>query len=171
MKDDADIVEAALALCNSLLSHSFYVSSLLKAKRPSNNSEPSPSKRRFSKSQSNGLDPERDHPNSLPDAETLETQEAKRLLMVKMETSGMPLNWNVIKKLMAETYCSQRTDIIDQLSMEKLLPRWPFIGKVCSVCLWLQNILFHDKVQQLMYHLFYSMLSFKLTLKISKTLM
>lgn len=129
MADDTDLSEAAASLASSIRHHIFYTNSLLKEKQSS--SDGTPAKRRFSKSQSNGLDPERDNPTSLPDGETLETQEAKRLLMVEMETSGSSVNWTVISKLMSETYCSQRSDINEGLAMDKLLKRWPYIGKVC----------------------------------------
>lgn len=69
-------------------------------------------------------------PNSLPEGETCETQESKRMLMVSLGNSGAPINWSSVIKMMSETYYSQRGDINDQLSMEKL-SRWPFIGKVC----------------------------------------
>jgi len=36
----------------------------------------------------------------------------------------------VISKLMSETYNSQRSDINEGITIDKLLEKWPFIGKV-----------------------------------------
>lgn len=130
MKDNTDIEESATSLCSSMLNHIFYRKAVAKSKkRKPSETDLQPSKR-FSSAQENGLAPERDMPCTLPNGELPETQEAKRLLMKEWENGGEAVNWDAVIKLMKETYYSQRVDINNHLSMEKLLGRWPFIGKV-----------------------------------------
>jgi len=73
-------------------------------------------------------------PNELPDNETLDSQQIKRELMLKMAQTGDSINWSCVKAMMAETYNSQRETINLLLPMEQILARWPFIGKVSDIC-------------------------------------
>jgi len=127
MKDDADIQEATETLTNSLMGHIQYINS---ETRKTGTTASAKRRKRFFKAENYGLDFNRDLPNDLPDGETPETQESKRALMVTAYNSGDPPNWPSIKKMMDETYCGQRHDVHERLSMEVFLKRWPFIGKV-----------------------------------------
>jgi len=138
IKDAADKAECSLTLSNSIYNHIRYIKAENKRKPPSSNLLDTPTTtkvRRFSKSHNYGLDESRDLPNELQDGETPETQEAKRSLMVEMDSSGEAVNLTSVKKMMMETYSSQRKDIHERLIMEKLLQRWPFIGRVCFLSL------------------------------------
>lgn len=136
--DDADKAEATEVLKNSIMCHVKYIQSENRRRKSNqSNSEDSgtPKVARFTKSQNYALPEDRDLPNELQDGETPETQEAKRKIMVDMDSTGEAVNFASVKKLMMETYCSQRKDIHRRLIMEKLLKNWPFIGNVGFILL------------------------------------
>ncbi|XP_034233347.1 uncharacterized protein LOC117640668 [Thrips palmi] len=82
----------------------------------------------FSKRQCHGLASERDLPTDFPDGETKESQENKRLQMVKMfETCEV--NKKLLRTLMDQTYVAQRLTINALNNMQRILKDWPFIGK------------------------------------------
>lgn len=140
MSDEKDINEASEVLCNSILGHIRYVKETERTRRKrrvqsagaNSDDEDNPNLKlnKMSAAECYALESDRDLPNNLPLGETPEKQETSRLFLVRMSNESN-VNMVSVKKIMEETYYSQRVDINSSLNMEQLLERWPFLGEVC----------------------------------------
>lgn len=83
----------------------------------------------FNKRQDCGLNPERDLPDALPNGETKQTLEQKRLKLVSMKETSTYKPKEVLS-LIKETYVRQRTLINLKVTMDKIWIQLPYFGRV-----------------------------------------
>lgn len=136
LRDETETLEAAENLCNSIVNHIRYMQSLERERKRKLLGDAAVGRKRkksdnFSRAQNFALCPNRDLPSELPQGETKQTQEAKRIVLVEMNSQGQR-ELAAISKIMSETYVTIRMDINKKMRIEALLKRWPFIGMVMN---------------------------------------